>query len=195
VNAAMIEFAPDHVRPPAKTMMRIYRDTRFSPDKRPYKRHVSAWFGRRGDVRTTGPGFYLQVAPAEVLLGMGIYMPPSESMLAIRRWMSDNHQHYAKLIKAATRIGKTEPPLEQIAPQPLSRMPKGFPPEHPAGELLRARHWGVQLKLPGEMAIQPEFNQLVIRRFQAAAPIVLALDEAVDSGAPKAAKNALKAMF
>src|SRR5207245_2963771 len=44
VNQAMAEFAPMHVRPPQKIMMRIYRDIRFSKDKRPYKNHVSAWW-------------------------------------------------------------------------------------------------------------------------------------------------------
>src|SRR5580698_8749346 len=43
VTDAMAEFAPAHVRPAKKSMMRIYRDTRFSADKTPYKTHVAAW--------------------------------------------------------------------------------------------------------------------------------------------------------
>ena len=60
VNEAMAEFAPMHVRPPQKIMMRIYRDIRFSKDKRPYKNHVSAWWVRDGLQKTSGAGFYLQ---------------------------------------------------------------------------------------------------------------------------------------
>src|ERR1700757_1809470 len=48
VTDAMASFAPAHVRPPEKSLMRIYRDTRFSSDKRPYKNHVAAWWTRRG---------------------------------------------------------------------------------------------------------------------------------------------------
>src|SRR5258705_2297134 len=47
-NEAMAEFAPMHVRPPQKIMMRIYRDIRFSKDKRPYKNYVLAWLGPGG---------------------------------------------------------------------------------------------------------------------------------------------------
>ena len=56
VNEAMAEFAPMHVRPPQKIMMRIYRDIRFSKDKRPYKNHVSAWWVRDGLQKTSGAG-------------------------------------------------------------------------------------------------------------------------------------------
>ncbi len=48
INGAMDDFAPAHARPPQKIMMRIYRDIRFSSDKRPYKSHVSAWWSRAG---------------------------------------------------------------------------------------------------------------------------------------------------
>src|SRR3954470_5791559 len=43
VTEAMAEFSPAHVRPAQKCMMRIYRDTRFSSDKSPYKRNIAAW--------------------------------------------------------------------------------------------------------------------------------------------------------
>ena len=56
VTDAMTEFAPGHVRPAAKSMMRIYRDTRFSADKTPYKTHVSAWWTRTGLEKTSGGG-------------------------------------------------------------------------------------------------------------------------------------------
>ncbi len=56
VNHAMLEFAPEHVRPAQKIMMRIYRDIRFSKDKRPYKHHVSAWWVRDGLQKTSGGG-------------------------------------------------------------------------------------------------------------------------------------------
>src|SRR5579875_1223606 len=103
INHALEEFAPEHVRPPHKTMMRIYRDIRFSKDKRPYKHHVSAWWARRGMEKTSGGGFYLQIGPAEVMVAAGVYMPPPEQLLAIRRWMADNHEGYRKLVSAAMK--------------------------------------------------------------------------------------------
>ena len=67
VNAAMVEFAPEHVRPPHKVVMRIYRDIRFSPNKQPYKTHLAAWWSRRGMEKTSGGGFYLQIGPQGVM--------------------------------------------------------------------------------------------------------------------------------
>src|ERR1700742_307931 len=54
VTRGMPAFAPTHVRPPQKCMMRIYRDIRFSSDKRPYKNHVSAWWSCEGLEKTSG---------------------------------------------------------------------------------------------------------------------------------------------
>ncbi len=71
VNEALAEFAPMHVRAPQKIMMRIYRDIRFSKDKRPYKTHVSAWWVRDGLQKTSGGGFYLQLSSEEVVGGGG----------------------------------------------------------------------------------------------------------------------------
>ena len=48
INQELATFAPEFVRPPHKVAMRIFRDIRFSPDKRPYKQHLSAWWARRG---------------------------------------------------------------------------------------------------------------------------------------------------
>ena len=88
INAAMMEFAPEHVRPPHKVAMRIYRDIRFSPNKQPYKTHLAAWWSRRGMEKTSGGGFYLQIGPQQVMIAAGVYMPEREQLLALRRWMS-----------------------------------------------------------------------------------------------------------
>src|SRR5258705_9592711 len=92
VNEAMAEFAPMHVRPPQKIVMRIYRDIRFSKDKRPYKNHVSAWWVRDGLQKTSGAGFYFSVTPEEVVIAAGVYMPEREQLLAIRRYLAGHNE-------------------------------------------------------------------------------------------------------
>src|SRR5579875_3663753 len=64
INQELAGFAPEHIRPPHKIAMRIFRDTRFSPDKRPYKTHLSAWWARAGLEKTSAAGFFLQIGPA-----------------------------------------------------------------------------------------------------------------------------------
>ena len=91
VNKAMEAFAPGHLRPPQKCMMRIYRDIRFSSDKRPYKSHISAWWSREGLEKTSGGGYYMHISPEEVLVAAGVYMPEREQLLAIRQHLLVHH--------------------------------------------------------------------------------------------------------
>ena len=58
INAEFAKFAPDYIADPKKAVYRIYRDTRFSPDKSPYKTHLAAVFPRRGGEHGGSPGFF-----------------------------------------------------------------------------------------------------------------------------------------
>jgi uncharacterized protein (TIGR02453 family) len=179
INHAMETFAPQHIRPAHKIMMRIYRDIRFSKNKNPYKTHLSAWWSERGMEKTSGGGFYLQISPASVMVSAGVYMPEREQLLAIRRWMSTHHEAYRvsqqKLLKARG-LG-----FEPIDAQPLTRMPKGFVADDPADELVRAKNWGVHAFLPAELALVPTLARDIIKRMRAAAPLVATLNEAIRS--------------
>ncbi len=130
VNEAMAEFAPMHVKPPQKIMMRIYRDIRFSKDKRPYKTHVSAWWVRDGLQKTSGAGFYFSVTPEEVVIAAGVYMPEREQLLAIRRYLAEHHEEFRGVMKGR----KLRSLMTENDGVPLTRAPKGFSEEHPAIE-------------------------------------------------------------
>jgi len=172
VNEAMAEFAPMHVRPPQKIIMRIYRDIRFSKDKRPYKTHVSAWWVRDGLQKTSGAGFYLSVNPEEVVIAAGVYMPEREQLLAIRRYLAEHHEEFRRLMKGK----KLRSLMKENDGHALSRAPKGFPEEHPAIDLLRNRQWGVSVRLPGERATKASLKKDVVERFRAAAPVIAMLN-------------------
>lgn len=182
INTAMEVFAPDHVRPAHKIALRIYRDIRFSSDKRPYKRHVSAWWACRGMEKTSGAGFYLQIGPSELLLAAGVYMPGRDQLLALRRWMSANHPAYrASLRKLLDARAASFRPID---PQPLTRMPRGFAADDPADDLLRARNWGVHASLPSDLALDPSLLPRILRHFRLAAPLVHSLNRAILDNAP-----------
>jgi uncharacterized protein (TIGR02453 family) len=194
INAAMEGpkldgFAPEHVRTPQKTVLRIYRDIRFSKNKMPYKTHMSAWWSRRGMEKTSGGGYYLQISPKEVMVAAGVYMPEREQLLQIRTWMADHHVEYRKLLKTVKgkKLG-----LGDIDAHALTRMPKGFPADHPADELLRAKDWGVSVSLPAELALEPALSSEIVRRFKAAAPVVDALNGAILHRDEQAAETQLK---
>jgi uncharacterized protein (TIGR02453 family) len=176
INAAMIDFAPDYVRPANKTVMRIYRDIRFSKNKQPYKTHLAAWWARRGMEKTSGGGFYMQVGPSGLMLAAAVYMPEREQLLKLREWMSENHVAYRKLLKSVTgkKLG-----LVGIDGEPLTRMPKGFAADDAADELVRSKHWGVRVDLPAELALEAGFVKEVVKRFKAATPLVDTLNGAI----------------
>ncbi len=172
VNGAMAEFAPMHVRPPQKIIMRIYRDIRFSKDKRPYKNHVSAWWVRDGLQKTSGAGFYLSVAPEEVVIAAGVYMPEREQLLAIRRYLAEHHEEF----RAVMRAKKLRSLMTENDGVPLTRAPKGFPEEHPAIDLLKNKQWGASARLPAERAMKATLVKDVVERFRAAAPMIAMLN-------------------
>ncbi|QMV18777.1 TIGR02453 family protein [Granulicella sp. 5B5] len=191
INAKLVEFAPEHVRPANKITMRIYRDTRFSKNKAPYKTQLPAWWARRGMEKTSGGGYYMHINPQEVLVAAGVYMPEREQLLKIRTWMAENHAAYRKLLKTAMKGHG----LSLSGDDALTRMPKGFAAEHPADELLRAKNWGVSVRLPAELALQPTLLSEVVKRMKAATPVVEALNGAILAGVDEREGRPRKALF
>jgi len=172
VTDAMADFAPACVRPAEKSLFRIYRDTRFSNNKLPYKTHVAAWWSHQGMDKTSGAGYYFQVDAKEVIIAAGAYMPEKDQLAAIRHWFLDHHAEFRKLLqKAALRKAFVE-----FDGNALTRPPKGFPCEHPALDLIKCRQWGLAATLPSAEALKPGFAATLIRHFKLAAPLVDALN-------------------
>ncbi|MDJ0378360.1 DUF2461 domain-containing protein [Cryobacterium sp. PH31-L1] len=168
INVSLGDFAAECVRPPNKAMMRIYRDVRFSNDKSPYKTHLAAHWPPRGLEKAGGAGYFLQVGVHGVMMAGGAYSPQPPQLRAIRDYVLDHHVELRSLLAA--------PALEALA-QPfggnkLIRPPRGFPVEHPAGDLLLNRSWALVGHLPGDVALHENFTDLVIERFRAFQPVV-----------------------
>lgn len=172
INRAMASFSPEHVQEPRKSMMRIYRDTRFSADKRPYKDHVAAWWSPAALPRTSGAGFYFHVSAKEAVIAAGLYMPDREQLLAVRTFLLTEHARMRRLLENR----KLRSQMELFRGIPLTRPPKGFPKEHPAMDLIVQRQWGVETTLGAEVAFQPDFARRVIALFRLASPLVRLLN-------------------
>jgi uncharacterized protein (TIGR02453 family) len=168
LTEGMAEYAPAHIRPAAKCLFRIYRDTRFSADKSPYKTHLGAWWSRTGMNKTSGGGYYMHIGATELVIAAGVYMPEKEQLLAIRRRLLEHHAEWKRLIenKQMLRVFAIHDPMA------LARAPKGFPAEHPAMEWIKWRQWGVTAHLPAENALKPGLAEEIEKRFRLAAPLV-----------------------
>ena len=172
ITDAMLDFAPDHVRPAEKSLFRIYRDTRFSNNKLPYKTHVAAWWSHMGMEKTSGAGYYFQISPKGVVIAAGAYMPEKDQLAAIRHWLLENHTAFRAILDKPA-IQKT---FKEFEGEALTRPPKGFPPDHPAIDLIKCKQWGLSTTLPAETALEPNFASTLIKHFKLLAPMVNALN-------------------
>jgi uncharacterized protein (TIGR02453 family) len=172
VTEAMMDFAPSFVRPAEKCLFRIYRDTRFSADKLPYKTHIGAWWSHQGLQKTSGAGYYFHVSAKEVVIAAGAYMPEKDQLTQIRHWLLDHHFEFRKLLQNK----KVRSTFSEFEGNALIRPPKGFAAEHPAMDLIRCRQWGLATTLPAAEALKKNFAATLIRSFKIAAPVVDALN-------------------
>jgi uncharacterized protein (TIGR02453 family) len=177
VNEAMESFAPIFVRPAEKCLFRIYRDTRFSADKKPYKTHVAAWWSHQGLEKTSGAGYYFHIDAREVIIAAGAYMPEKDQLAAIRHWLLDHHAEFRKVLRSAA-IRKA---FSEFEGDSLSRSPKGFPSEHPAMDLIKCKQWGLSASLSASAALKPDFAATIVRHFKLVAPVVEALNTPITS--------------
>ncbi len=166
INAELLNFAPDHINDPKKAVYRIYRDTRFSPDKTPYKTHLGAIFPKRGLGRESAAGFYVQVSPKSLGIAAGAYMPGPEQLFAIRTWLAENHKAFRKAAQTPEKL------LGKLHGDSLTRSPKGFDPAHPASDLIRMKGWLYWIELDSKLVESRKLLAEIVKRFRAASPVV-----------------------
>jgi len=124
---------------PKKCIFRIYRDTRFSQDKTPYKTHFGAVFRPQGLDKSSG--YYLHISPEESFLTCGHYMLTPEQLKKVRRGIYDDYETLRTILdekKFKKDIGDLYRD-EDV----LKRVPNGFDKDHPAAEYLKLKHFYV----------------------------------------------------
>ena len=172
VNAAMSGFAPDYVTEPQQAIYRFYRDTRFSSDKKPYKDHTAASFWRRGMARHQGAGFYFEISPKKIGMGGGVYLTPPETLVALRKHLAEHHADFRKITRSRTlkRL------YGEMWGESLTRVPKGYAPDHPAADLLRFKQFLFYIERPADIATTPALLGEILSHFRAIAPFIAFLD-------------------
>jgi len=183
INAEMMDFAPEHVTDPKKAFYRIYRDTRFSADKTPYKTHVAAVWPRRGLDKHSSAGFYFHVSVKEVGVAAGAYMPGPEELRAVRAWLAANHAGFRKAIAQPEKL------MGKVQGSSVTRMPKGFAADHPAADLIRMKQWLYWQELDVKLATSRKLVGELVKRFRAAAPVIEMLNAPLARGKAASARQ------
>ena len=93
-------FAPEIVASPKVSIYRIYRDTRFSDNKTPYKTHAAAVFPTRGLAKHEGAGLYFHISPEEVWIGGGMYSPQPPQLFAVRQHIAAHFKQFRTIVES-----------------------------------------------------------------------------------------------
>ncbi|MCE5307662.1 MAG: DUF2461 domain-containing protein [Acidobacteriales bacterium] len=168
LNRSLARLAPTYIHPPEKAIYRVYRDTRFSHDKTPYKTHIAAIFPRRGMAKHVGGGLYISVSPWEVEVAGGAYMPGPEQLNLIRYYLAGHHEEFRKITGEPTfkRL------LGSVIGDQLMRVPKGFEKDHPAADLVRYKQIYVDATLDPALALTPKLLPEIVARMKAMLPLL-----------------------
>jgi uncharacterized protein (TIGR02453 family) len=174
IHREMLRFAPEYVGEPVKCVYRIYRDTRFSKDKTPYKTYVSALLLRNGFDKNEGSAaFYLGISPENIEVAGGIYTPDRDVLLAVRQHVVDYHKQF----RATFEKPKVRKLFGELSGESLTRVPKGFDADHPAAELIRRKQYLLDAKVDPEIAVTPKLLREIVTRIEAMTPFIEFLDQ------------------
>jgi uncharacterized protein (TIGR02453 family) len=165
----------------AKSPFRIYRDTRFSKDKSPYKSHVAASFGWAGDgvdaaagrshtenVHASGGYFHLQ--PGEIYVGGGVWHPEPSWLKSFRDRMLADYDGFRRIVEAPAFVEA----FGQVGDdgESLKRVPSGYPADHPAADLLRKKNVTFGRRLSDDEAMSPGLPRTIADAFDVATPLM-----------------------
>ena len=160
---------------PKRCVYRIYRDLRFSPDKRPYKTHAAFFLSSGGIKRTGAPGYYLQVGQSDYglddgcSLGGGIFMPDAATLAAIRQEIYYNYDEFRSIVDNPTYkrfFGDTFFTVGR-----LSRAPKGYPNDWEGVEWLKYKDYCTSYTLSRKEVESPHLLEHVMEVFKASLPL------------------------
>jgi uncharacterized protein (TIGR02453 family) len=159
-----------------KCMFRIYRDVRFSKDKRPYKNNLGAHV-QPGGKKAHGCGYYIHVEAGRAFLAGGIWQPEAPELAKIRQEIDYNWPEFKKIISSATfkkHFGELD------TEDKLAREPKGYAKDHPAIEYLKLKSFTVSAELTDKEIMSKDYQKKAKEIFKAMLPLNLFLQRALD---------------
>lgn len=178
VGEVLDEISPElraDPRPVGGSLFRIHRDVRFSRDKRPYKTATGIQFRHARGRDAHAPGLYLHVEPGACFVGLGVWHPDGPALRAIRQRLVDD--------PAGWRDAVERPPFPgtfTLGGESLSRVPRGFDPEHPLAEDLKRKDFIGMAPIPDAFLTSPSLAAEFLEMVRAGRPLLRYLCGALD---------------
>jgi uncharacterized protein (TIGR02453 family) len=149
------------------SLMRVYRDTRFSRNKTPYKTNIGIQFRHEMGRDVHAPGFYVHIQPGACFLGVGLWHPPADELNRIRTELVDE--------PAKWKRARDNPRFRehfQLGGESLKTAPRGFDREHPLIEDLRRKDFIAAKDIAEAEVLRADFADLAAAAFTAARPFL-----------------------
>lgn len=153
---------------PKACVFRIYRDTRFSKDKSPYKTNLGAYVAPGGR-KSMQPGYYFHLEPGKSFVAGGKHIPDGPELLKIRTAIAENTSDFVKIVEKKSFADA----FGRLSGDSLKTAPKGFDPEHKAIEYLKLKEFMAWTEFKDDKAISsPEFPKQIVKLAKEMWPLV-----------------------
>jgi uncharacterized protein (TIGR02453 family) len=160
---------------PKKLVFRIYRDVRFSKDKKPYKNNFGAAMSASGKGLGT-PGYYFQIQPGnESFIASGLFQPEPEKLSKVRQEIDYNGDKLSKIFKAKKFKSNFDKFWDEGA---LKKAPKGYAPDHEYADWLRLKSFIVTRTFTDKEVLDKKFLKNVADALKSSKPLIDFLKEA-----------------
>lgn len=160
---------------PKDCMFRIFRDVRFSNDKSPYKTNFGS-FICPGGRKSMNPGYYFHLEPSGCFVAGGIYMPPAETLRAVRSYLADHAEEFLEI----TQDSDFKTKFPEMYDDQLKTAPKGFPKDHEHVDLLKYKSFIFSKTLNDKEVKSREYLELMVDSFRTVSPLNHFLYQALD---------------
>ena len=172
-------ISPSYVADPrvnGGSLFRIYRDTRFSKNKQPYKENIGFQFRHIAGKDAHAPGFYIHIQPGDSFAGGGIWLPPTGILNKIRDAMVRNTDEWLRIKRFIAGSGN----VSFMDGDRLKRPPQGYPADHPVVDDLKRKTVFAGRSFEDREVVSPSFIDEVEDVFADLIPLMRFINDALD---------------
>lgn len=173
----LAEIAPRFTAVPQRvggSLMRVYRDTRFSKNKLPYKTNIGIQFRHEMAKDVHSPGYYVHIDPEQVFIGVGMWRPEADALRAIRERIVAKPAEWSR-VRSDSKFRRNF----DFGGEALSRPPRGFAGDHEHIEDIKRKSFIAVRNLEVADSLSPQFQRKVETSFGAGKPLMQFLCKAV----------------
>ncbi len=173
----LADIAPRFTAIPTRvggSLMRVYRDTRFSKNKLPYKTNIGIQFRHEQAKDVHSPGYYVHIDPDQVFIGAGMWRPDAEPLKRIRERIVARPAEWQRAISGSTFSRQFD-----LGGERLTRPPRGFDKDHECIEDIKRKSFIAVRDFDAGDCLKPQFQRTVESSFRTAEPFMRFLCSAV----------------